>query len=309
MSTASGTSFNQARDQIITTAFNLLNVYSEGEAITSDDIRYASSLLNMMVASWQTQNHLWVKSEAVLFVQNGQAKYLLGATGAHATEDYISATLNADAAQSATTLTLASTSGMSVNDNIGIQLDTGYLQWTTISSITNSTTLVIATGLTSAASSGNVVYTYTSKINRPLGILTVRRTDSSSQEIPLFKYAYDEYFELPNKSSPGLPNAYMFNPKTGNAALYLWPTPNDVTNLVKFGYMRPLFDFQNATDTPDFPQEWLLVITYQLAVLLAPRYGKRNLIQGLKQDADMMLQNALEFDNEDASIYFQPRQY
>jgi hypothetical protein len=310
MATSGTITFNQDRDQIIGDAFAHLNIYAPSDTIEKSDLEFACNQLNKMVKAWQAQgNHLWKKKEATLFLGYNQNTYTLSSTGDHATNNFVSTTLNADAAQSATSLTVVSTTGMTVGDNIGIILNTGALQWTTIATIPTSTALTISVALTSAANTGNIIYTYTTRINRPLRIYSGRRNSSSDLDTPMLMYSYDEYFVFPSKTSTGQPTTCMYNPQLGAGLFYIWPTPIDLTDKVKFSYAEAIQDFNGATNNPDLPQEWLEVLAMQLAVRLSYRYGKRNLIAGLKADADAALQDLLAWDNEDVSIYFQPSRY
>lgn len=308
MSTSGSTNFNLNRNQIIAIAFQHLNVYTEGDTISNGDNQFASNLLNMMIKAWQTQGHLWLKTEATLFPIIEQAAYSLNASGANCTDSYVDTTLNADAAAAATSLTLTSSSGMTVGDYIGIVLDTDALQWTTIATIPDSTHVTIATGLTSEATSGNAVYAYTTKIDRPLNIMSVRRNQNDI-DTPMLRLSRQEYFDLPNKNSTtssSTPTSWYYDPQLSAGVLYLWPTNSTAAQIIKFTYQRPIDDFDAAVNDPDFPTEWLEVIAMQLAVRLSYRYGKRNQIQALKADADAMLEGLKDFDNEEGSIYFQP---
>lgn len=67
--------------------------------------------------------------------------------------------------------------------------------------------------------------------------------------------------------------AYLERAKllTGNRLLF-YPTPNSAYT-VKYAYRRPLYDFDTATDNPDFPSEFLKPLKYLLAYELSPEYG------------------------------------
>lgn len=310
MATSGSSNFNLARDQIITIAFQHINVYNEGDTIAAADMTFASNLLNMMMKSWQTgQPRLWTKTEAKLFLQLGQTEYELSSTGDNATSNYVNTTLSADEASGQTIISLTSSTGMTVADNIGIILDDGTVQWTTISSIPDSTSVVIAAALTDDATSGNIVYSYTTKIDRPLQVFSCRRNSSADQDTPMFMYSYDEYFNLPNKTSTGTPTSATYNPQLNNGILYIWPSPISTTDTINITFARPIQDMDIATNNPDFPQEWLEVLAMQLAVKLSYRYGKRREVAELKNDADILLDQLSNWDNELASIYFQPAQY
>lgn len=72
----------------------------------------------------------------------------------------IETTIGADEETGQTTITVDSSTGMAATSRIAIILDNGNLHTTTISSVTNSTTIVIDDALTGKASDGNRVYTY-----------------------------------------------------------------------------------------------------------------------------------------------------
>jgi hypothetical protein len=311
--TTSGTiTFNQNQLQIIQDAFYHLNVYSTADVISELDVQFAANQFNKMIKAWNAQgNHLWKKSEATLFLQPNQVVYTINSeTSDNITNSYVSTTISTAAIIGQTTLAVASSAGMSPNDYIGIQLDNGYLQWTTVSSIPNSTSVVISAALADTAAVGNIIYDYTNKINRPLRVVSGRRNSNINIDTPLYIYSYAEYFDLPNKTtSPSTPTGFLYNPQLNAGLFYVWPVPTLVTDKINFTYEDCLQDITNVTDTPDFPQEWLEVLTLQLAVRLSYRYGKRNGIDKLKNDADMMLENIKGWDNEDGSLYFQRSSY
>lgn len=310
MTTSGITNFSLNRREIIEGAFELLNIYQPGEEVEQDDMQYGSKMLNGMVKAWEAQEiHLWTKTEAVLFPALNQPSYTFPT--ANATESYVETTLSSNEIAGQTTLSIVSSTGMLISDYIGIQLDDGTLQWTTISSIPDSASVIVAAPLTSAAAEGNIVVAYTTKIGRPLQIYSARRnTYANNIDTPLTPYAYQEYFDLPNKNSPGgYPSCWMYNPQRDTGIFYLWQAPSLVTDKIRFTYARSLQIFSTATNTSDFPQEWIEVLQFQLAIRLSHRYGKRQLARDLKNDADAMLQELLFWDSEQASIYIQPSRY
>lgn len=309
MATSGSISYNENMAQIIGDAYALINVFQPDEPIPNSDYQYAVRQLNRMVKHWQTQDiHIWTKSEATLFLTLNQGEYTF--PGARATESYVETELSADEASGQTTLSVTSSSGMTVNDQIGILLDSGALFWSTISAIPNSTSVTIASALTGDAASGNVVYSYTTAINRPLRILSGRRNSDNEQDTPLFYYAYQDYQNLPNKTTAQGPTTTIsYKPLRVTGILYLWPVPTDLTDKIKFTYIRALEDMEAALNEPDFPTEWLMPISMQLAVLLSHRVGRRANIDRLKMEADLALEAVKSYDNEPASLYFQPAMY
>ncbi len=316
MATSGSVNFNQTRNELIQDSLALIGVYGVGRTISDEDMNFCSNMLNKMVKAWQAKGiHLWSKEEGILFVADNTASYSLGsaATDARATlsSDAVITELNGAHSASATTLTVDSTSGMTAADIIGIVLDDDSVTWTTIVSVDSSTGLTITAGLDSASADNSNVYTFTSRINRPLRVHGVRRVtgiDSSStttkSEIPLQELSHEEYFNLPTKSHNGLSSHFYYTPDINNGTLYLWPRPNDPEMRFEFTFERMLEDFDGATDNADFPTEWLECITYQLAYRLAPAFGKdKNMVQ---PEASAMLTDMLDWDSETNSLYIQP---
>lgn len=139
---------------------------------------------------------------------------------------------------------------------------------------------------------------------RPLRILSVRRRVSDI-DTPLQPLSRSEYFELPNKSAKALPTSFYYDPGRSQGTLYLWQTPDSTSATIRFTYARTIEDFDALTNEPDFPQEWLAALKFNLAVEVAPEFGA--------EPSAAVIGKALEykaqlraFDQEEQSIYFQP---
>jgi len=309
VATSNSVDFSISRDDIITDALEMLGEGAEGEAISGDRMDACSRRLNMMVKAWMANGaKLWAMRQATLFLTVGTASYSLGATGTHCTDTYVQTTLSTAEATSSTSLGLTAFAGMSASDNIGIVLDDGTIHWTTISGAPGSTT-TIATGLASAAAAGNVVFTYTSKINRPQRIDTESAywRSSATQDTPVKIISRSEYAQLSNKTSEGKIVQAFYDPQLTNGTLYVWPTPDSSSDVLRFWYERILEDFDAAANTPDFPIEWAEALTYGLADRLAPSAGVSLQERAyFKQLADEKLAICMGYDRENASTFFQP---
>lgn len=307
MATSGSVNFTMNRDDIITDAMEDLGIINAGETLVIDDVQSCARKLNMMVKAWMAQGiHLWAMEEATLFLGVGTQTYSLGSTGTHCTNTYVQTTLSTDEAIGSTSIGITSATGMSASDNIGIVLDDGTIHWTTISGAP-STTTTIASGLASAASSGNVVFSYTTKINRPLRIISAYRRNIDDNDTPIDVVSRQEYADLANKTTPGKTNKVFYDPQLTNGTLYAWPTPDLATDVIRFWYERPLEDFDAATDNPDFPIEWAEALVAGLVYRIGRKYGATPAeMNYYKADADEKLQIALGFDRETASVMFQP---
>lgn len=314
MATSGSVNYTQTRNDIIHNAYRLIGVYGIGRTISAEDMETASQFLNMMIKTYQADGlHLWAKEEAYLFLADNTANYTLSSdsTSARAClrSDAVITELSAAAAASATSLTVESTTGMATSDIIGVVGDDDTVTWTTISTIHTSTTLTIASGLTSASASGNNVYTFTSRINKPLRILSARRVTGgpdSPSAVPLVMLSHEEYYNIPTKETNGSPTQFYYNPDLTTGQLSLWPRPDDPETYIEFTFERMLEDFDAATDNADFPSEWLECLVYQLAVRLAPQFGKSNMLESIGPMAKDLYDKVSGFDQEPASIKFMP---
>ena len=198
---------------------------------------------------------------------------------------------------------------MATSDIVGVVADDDTVLWSTISSIPDSTSIVIADALTVASASGNNVYTFTSRINKPLRILSMRHIrggPDSPNANAMTALSHEEFFDIPNKEQNGTPNCFYYNPDLTTGNLYVWPRPNDPDTYFEFTFERMLEDFDASGDNPDFPSEWLECLTYNLAVRVAPAFGKSNMLQALLPMATELYKNVSEWDNEITNISFQP---
>lgn len=323
MATSGVRIFNESFGELIEDAFYLIGKGIEVEQLATADRNFAARMLNRMILAWQAQDlHLWLRTEAILFVQQNQYIYdFTDAThGDHCTyaDDYVETQLNADMLANSTQLTVLSTTGMVANQYIGIILDSNETYWTTIVSVDSATLVTITaaqgSGTAVVASTNNYLHTYTTKITRPLRILQARRyTYSSAQDLLIGRngesMAREDYFMLSNKSSPGQITQYYYDPQLGTGVLYVWANPSDSLSAVKFTYLDPIEVFTTTTDTPDLPNEWLLPIVYNLAVLLAPAYGKGAKIAELKEIATEQLRVLLCFDTEKSNLTLSRSKY
>ena len=308
MATSGSINFSLNRDEIITKTFKKLGILSEGETPTAQQVVDAAEDLNLMVKAWEANGlHLWAYQEVELFLEKGKEKYNIGATGDNASVTTVKTTLTADAAISATSLTVDSITGISSADIILIVLDDGTLHETTVNGAPSGSTVVITTGLASAASSGKRVYAYTTKVNRPLKITQARRTNSAGTDIPMTQLSRSQYFHLPNKDNEGTPIQYYYDPQLTNGVLYIWNAPNSANDTIRFTVQRSLEDFDAITDDPDFPQEWLEALVYNLADRLTDEYGVAEALKRrIERKAIAYLNLALSFDQESASLFISP---
>ena len=271
--TLSGTySFSMSRDQVITAAVRQLGILDQ-QLPRPDAIVRHSLALNMMLKSWQLQNiGLWLLREITLFPALNTARYAIGSSGTNFTLTPVETTLAADAALGALTISGTSATGIANNSNIGIKLDDGTRQWTTVNGAPSGTTITLAAALTAAASEDNTVKAYASKAQRPLRILEAR-WKTGTNEIPLNIIDRDEYIRQTNKSTTGMPVMLYYDPQLTTGYVNFWPAPNTVDAVIPMTATYQIEDMTASSDDFEIPVEWYNAVVYNLANEIMNEYG------------------------------------
>jgi hypothetical protein len=313
---SSGTvTFSVSRDDIIQNAMKIIGELAPSESPTAAETTDCSMFLNMMVKQWQGQADfapglkMWSRKRGNLFLSTSTNSYSLGPAG-HWSSSVNTTTLTAAAALSATALTVASITGISSGDNIGIVLTSGDVFWTTVNGAPSGVTVNITTGLSGAAASGNTLFTYATanQGRRPLQILTAVLRDSTNQDTPLSIMTLEDYQGLPAKAdstTTGDPSQIYYESQLTNGILYTDIFPSNTTKYIHTVYLSPIEDFNASTDTPDYPQQWYRALSYGLAVDISPlfQFAVRPDIKMLRDEALIVARNQ---DPEVTHGYYQP---
>lgn len=312
MTTSGVSTFSRNRDQLLKDAMILANVINANETPSSSKLDQSNVALNAMVKHWQgTGLYIWVMSEATLFVQSDQVRYTLG-TGStdHAAGSFTETALSAAALNGATSITVDSISGISSADYIGVQVDDGTIHWTTVNGAPSGSTITLTAGLDDSASDDALVLAYTSNIVRPIEIVSARRLNFiSGLDTPIEIIDREDYFNLPNKTSSGVPNVLFYDRRGGANAtgyLYFWQPQSTPTDAIKFTWKRPIQDFASASDDADLPQEWILTLQYNLAEQLCIAHGNVARLKIVAPYAAKYLGGMMWNEKELETIEFRP---
>lgn len=313
--------FTVARSDIIPAALRKLGVLAEGQSASTNQTTYASLALNVMLKAWQSDVPIWyVKTGYIYPLHNVNTYSLANSGGGHFSEELIITKLTAAAAASATALTVSTTAGIDVvgttanSDQIGIELDDGTIDWTTISAGGGTTSLTIATGLSSAASSGNRVYAYTSKGHRPEKILDVWRVESVTQNrVPLTNTPISDLRGISNLTSEGQPTIYSYietttaTPGTDAGTFTFWPRWADGASYLEVRFQHPFDDMDADANNLAFPAAWYEAVIYGLALRLTDEYQvPDNVYKRIQGAATFAREMAMEATTEGTSIYVRP---
>jgi len=169
----------------------------------------------------------------------------------------------------------------------------GILLWTA-----DTTTVSVSTSVTAYDLGSTVVDVLETTLRRD-------NTDLQLQRISM-----EEYALLPNKGQTGRPSQYAVRRNRDNVTVYLWPIPENTTDLLNFEKVRYLEDVnKSAIQTADISRRFLPCLTaglaYQLSLKRPGVEGGR--IQFLKAEYEERLARAMEEDRERASFYLKPR--
>jgi hypothetical protein len=272
VSTSGTVTYSVNEADIIKDALIEIGYLDATETPTANDITTARRKLNLIVKQWVSQIDfapglkMWTRRTGYLFLQKDQVQYALGPTGDHATEAYADTTLSASASFGASTISVTSATGFATTYNVGVQLDDGSIQWTTVNGAPAGTTVTLAAVLTGAASSGNAVFCYQTKIRRPFDLLSGAIRDAAGNDTPVdVNMGRAEYEVIPSKASTGTPYALYFEAQRTNAQAYLNCAPEDCSSVLRLPYLSYIEDFTAQTDDADFPAEWARPLALQLA--------------------------------------------
>ena len=310
MTTSSITTLELTGLELITKAFQKLGIRAAETPLEDFEVQDGVSDLNLMLKSWQQQGmHLWLEDEGIIFLEVGKESYLLGPSGNEATliDDFIGTNTTAAYAANATVIAITSSAGMVAGDFVGVKLDDGTRFWTTIFSV-NTAQITLAAKLPSAAAANSTVFTYTTIIQRPLRISSSRRkTYGADNEIPVYSWSRNEYFNQVNKGGTGtVVNAY-YSPLLVNGRYYVWQTASSANDYLRISFERPIEIVTDVAQTLDIPSEWFETVIYNLAARLTESYTvtpqKQQLIFG---HAEALLESSVGWDEEMESVNIQP---
>ena len=310
MATSGSVNYTINRDRMKTMALILSGELASGETMNANQSADTNDLLDMMLKSMQVDGlKLWLRKRATVFLRSGVTQYSLSSTGSPAAYNYTRTAIKVAAIATNTSIDVTSTTGMTIGDFIGFVLDDGTSYWTTISTIVDSDTLTIpAPGITSAAAIGRYVYYFTKKIDRPLRVLQAFHRDRLGNDISVDVIAQMDYMKLSTKTTVGSPTQVYYDAQTITGVLYVWPSPDTVTDTLELVVARPIEDMDSATDEFDVPQEWYEPILYGLAERAALYFHvSEKIVAMLSQKAALYLMRVMDADVEATSLFVSPR--
>lgn len=332
MATSGTVTFRVTRNQLIEAALRIVGGIDPENTVGASAVQITncSQALNMLTGMWKTRGiMLWERRYGVIFPQQAQGIFVLGSPGPAGDHSclstplgagFVQTTLSADAASGAGSITVTSLTGSSLSTagtpattisdtyNIGIQLDDGSTQWTTVSGTPSGTTVTLAAVLTDSATSGNIVYCYLTKLTRPMRIVDAMIQQVGQENYsPVNVISREEYNRFGNKTTMGTPVQLVYDPQINTGYVYLYNTFLSANQLLFIDFQKAIDDFTGANDDFDLPQEWAVALKFNLAYHIAPEYEvAKDKFQQIEKLAGMTYDQLDGWDTEFASIFLQP---
>lgn len=327
--------FSVVRDDIIREAMLNVGAIGEAEVPTAQEVADCARKLNMLVKQWMGRQDfapglkMWTRQRADLFLSSTIHKYYLGPNGLIANasnwaagvtavpgKNFAQQNTSGGTAAGSAVLLFSNTSNFTSGDFVVVQVSTGDIFSSTVASISANVSVtmnaVLPTGVTVA--SGAYVWNYSTVGQRPLEIETCFLRDINFNDTPIDTMTLMEYEQLPSKDQPGNTSdptkiyyesqfASGTNP-SGPGVLYIdCYGAQDITKTLHMVYLRPVMDFNNPGDNPEYPQQWFRALSWGLSKEIAPMFdadwGKRE--DDNFNDAIAM---AREPDSETSPLFF-----
>ena len=169
----------------------------------------------------------------------------------------------------------------------------GILLWTA-----GTTAISVSTSVTSYALTSSTIDVTEAVLRR------------DNIDLQLERITMEEYLKIPRKSQTGRPNQYAIRRERGNPVLFLWPVPDNTTDIIKLEQVKHTEDVtKSAGQNADISRRFLPCLTTGLAYYMAMKrpgvdVGRIGL---LKAEYEERLMHAMDEDRERASAYFLPR--
>ena len=323
MTTSPNFAYN--RNQICFRSLRQVGAIAQGETPGAQELSDTVDALNAMVAGWQASGlHLWKEKEGTLFLQPMQYNYGLGGAGASGgtTIAYVTPTPNlimltttsATLAAGTTAFPVLSSAGVNIGDNFGIMQSNNQLFWGVVSAVATGQVTVSGAGTTQVVNPSANAFDFpqlvtgtpaSCAIYRPLRVLNVRRILWSSLiETMVTSMSRLDYRNQPDKTTTGVVTQFFYDPQEITGQFWAWPNPQDSRNGLNFTYMEPIYDFNTAADYPDFPQEWINALVWNLSDEIGIEYDiPDNRAARIAQKAAQSLDLVMGFDREPESFF------
>ena len=321
MTTSASWNFSMTAAQVIQSAFEDLGVVVAGGTVQTADSTMALQRLNMIVKQLQSDSDftpglkVWTRQRITLFQALGQQTYLIGpaSTDSRASTQVGRTTVSSAANAAATVISITAntdntsypgiTITMTSGDFVGIQLNDGTIQWTTISG-TPGITMTVNNALTAASSVGKFVWWFTSRAQRFPFIEFAALRDSNFNDTPLDIYTQVQQYEATvAKFADADPTVILVEPLRLNTRITLNSQPVNIEKQIFMTVLYPAEDYTSSANDIAFPQEYYRMLSWELAWAISPSKGRWT--QTMQDNLNDARLKARSLNPEKSILYFQ----
>lgn len=293
--------------ELVKLSLQQLTVVPTGGQVNPEDYELGAKVFMAMICAWEADDlHLWRREKSVLFITPGTDCYVLGGSNSDRLADldsYIKTEISTAGTASDTELVVDNTTGMIAGSSIGIVLTDGTVQWTTIDTVDNSTTLTLIDPLEDDVEVDAHVYYYSVATPSIIELSQVMVRQADGHELELRLLSRDSYNRISNKLIKSQPQQYYPDKQRDYTNLYVYGTGSTANEVLIIDHRRSFQDFISSTNTPDFPRQWYEPLYSNLSVRLAPFYEKEDkVVNGtlIASLASQGLKKMKEFDKENS---------
>jgi hypothetical protein len=277
------------RDDIIRQAMLNIGKLGEGEVPTPQETTDCALKLNFIVKQFMGKSDgapglkTWTRRRGYLFLHNTTGQYTTGPAASGWTTSFTKLTTTISSPSGTNTITVASTTGIANNDNIGIQISNGGgngdIQWNTVQSFNSGTGVItLVNNLTATVASGARAYDYTITAQNPLTIESAVLRDDNNEDVPVRIFASTQDYDiLPSKTDINNisdPTAIYYEWQLANSNVFIdVAAAQDVTKYLVLTYLEEIQVFVNPTDNPEYPVEWYDPLCWALSKRIAPMFN------------------------------------
>lgn len=321
MATSGDYTLTVTRDTIIRDAMVNMGKLGEGEIPTPQETTDMARRLNMIVKQFQGKSDgapglkTWTRKRGFLFLHNTTGQYTIGPDATGWTNSFTKLTTTVSSAAGTNTITVASTTGVSVNDNIGVQISNGGgngdIQWLKVNAVnTVSGLITLSANLNALVAQGAQAFDYTTTAQNPLTLESAVLRDQQNEDVDLKIYpSTQDYDILPSKTDLNNisdPTAIYHEWHLSDSLLFTdVAAAQDVQKYIVLTYLEEIQVFDNPLDNPEYPSEWLLPLVWKLTKESCPMFNApwTQLMQSNYTEA---MSIARKKQPENTSLYFQP---
>jgi hypothetical protein len=142
-------------------------------------------------------------------------------------------------------------------------------------------------------------------MSKPVRIFSAYVRNPEGFDTSLIPISREEYDDLGNKTSQGIPNQFYYDNQLENGVLYLYNVPVLADYTVYILAQRMFDDMTEDVDDFDFPKEWFQALKWGLASELSIEYGvEPEKVSYIDNKAFAFIQESFDFSVEEPSVYF-----